>query len=141
MTYDIVVQPQVPVSIEAVVPPFDVNVLTTYIPSGAESKTKLFTTDQITTAGNMCAVVPASGKKIYLLMAVASSAYISDTISIQYYKSGAWAYLVKSINGGFFIAFPSWDIGHDAADGVNARLKMVTTGTGPWSGFFLWYEE
>jgi len=111
-----------------------------FLGSIAETKTKLSVTEQIAVAGNLCQIVPSSGKKIGFIMALASSQYLADTFKIQVYSGGAWTDVVKPIHASFFLAFPCWEPTMDAGTGSAARVRMVTTGTGPWSGFFLYYE-
>jgi len=111
-----------------------------FLGSLAETKTKLSVTEQIASAGNMCQIVPSSGKRIGLLMAVASSQYLADTIKIQAYSGAAWTDIVKPIHAAFFLAFPCWEPTMDVGDGSAVRVRMVTTGTGPWSGFIMYYE-
>lgn len=111
-----------------------------FLGSLAETKIKAHVTEKITDPGDMCSIVPSSGKRAGLLMALSSSQYLADTIKIQVYKDGAWADVIKPIHAAFFLAFPCWQPDMDEGDGSAARVKMVTTGTGPWSGFFLYYE-
>ena len=110
-----------------------------YLGSLAETKEKKTATERTTVSGDLCPIVPPSGEKVGLIMAVASSQYIEDTFEIQIFKNGVWSTAIEPIHGGFFLAFPCWEPDMDVGDGTNARVRFVTTGTGPWTGFFIYY--
>ena len=118
-----------------------INPTVNFLGSIAETKIKKTSTDQISSAGDMCSLVPAAGKRIVLLMAVGSSQYITDTFQIQALQSGVWVPIMQHLHGAFYLAFPCWTPTQDVGDGLTARVKIVTYGSGPWSGFLAYFEE
>jgi len=112
-----------------------------FLGSIAETKIKKTSTDRISSAGTMCSLVPSSGKKIVLLMAVGSSQYITDTFRIEALQSGVWVPIMEHLHGAFYLAFPCWTPDQDVGDGVGARVRIETYGSGPWTGFLAYYEE
>lgn len=95
--------------------------------------------------GNICEIIPSQGESIVI---VAVGGWIETNVgkmTLYTLKNAMPTVLIGPLqcgpNGIFFFPFPCWNVDHDPADGLTARVWWACEGDGDYMGFILYYIE